>query len=143
VHQLIRYIQKGFFWGAPSHKRVAWVGAVAGVGVLALAAVVAGRGRPLFVLAVLLVGAAEFGWAAELLPRQYASAAGWVRLARWLCALAGTLLGAWCLLEGQAPVDWFGAVIAGTGLLLSLEMAPSGPANRPKPAPDQARREHA
>jgi hypothetical protein len=61
---------KGFFWGAPSHRRIAWVGALAGVGVLALAGVVFGKGAPLFVLAVLLLGLAEFGWAAELLPRQ-------------------------------------------------------------------------
>jgi hypothetical protein len=27
---------RGFFWGPPSHKRIAWVGTLAGVGVLAL-----------------------------------------------------------------------------------------------------------
>ncbi len=54
---------KSFFWGPPSHKRIAWAGALAGVGVLALAAVVVGKAHPLFVLAVLLLGVAEFGWA--------------------------------------------------------------------------------
>lgn len=123
---------KRFFWGPPSHKRIAWIGALAGIGVLALAGIVVGKAMPLFVLAVLLVGAAEFGWVAELLPRQYANAAGWVRLARWLCAVAGMALAGLCLLWGQTPAVWFGLVIAGTGLLLALEMSPSGPANRPK-----------
>jgi hypothetical protein len=126
----------GFFWGPPSHKRIAWVGALAGVGVLALAAVEGGKAHPLFVLSVLLVGAAEFGWAAELLPRQQATAAGWARLARWLCAVAGMLLAGACLLLALPPAVWLGAVIAGTGLLLALEMAPSGPANRPGTSPD-------
>jgi hypothetical protein len=121
-----------FFWGPPSHKPIAWVGAVAGVGVLALAGIVTGKAAPLFTLTVLLVGAAEFGWAAELLPRTWLRGAGVARAARWLCAVAGTALGALCLALGLTPAAWFGAVIAGTGLLLALEMAPSGPANRPQ-----------
>jgi hypothetical protein len=32
---------KGFFWGPPSHKRVAWLGAAAGLIVLALPLVIA------------------------------------------------------------------------------------------------------
>jgi hypothetical protein len=127
-----------FFWGPPSHKPIAWVGALAGVGVLALAGVVVGKAAPLFALAVLLVGAAESGWAAELLPRPWTRAAGFVRAFRWLCAVAGTMLGAVCLALGLTPVVWFGAVIAGTGLLLAFEMAPSGPANRPR-TPELAR----
>jgi len=121
----------GFAWGPPSHKRIAWIGAVAGIAVLALAAVTVGAGRPLFVLAVLLVGLSELGWAAELLPRDQIGVAAWARLARWLCALAGTALGVLCLLWGQTPAIWFGGVITGTGVLLALEMAPAGPANRP------------
>lgn len=131
---------KGFFWGEPSHKRIAWVGAVAGVLVIGLAAVVADKAGPLFVLAVLLVGTAEFGWAAELVPRTQATAAGWARLTRWQCALAGTVLAGLCLLWGLTTVAWFGAVIAGTGVLLTLEMAPGGPANRPQAAPSRATR---
>ncbi len=132
----------GFFWGPPSHKRIAWVGALAGVGVLALAGVTVGKGRPLFVLAVALVGLAEFGWAAELLPLRRASAAGWARLARWLCAVAGTILAGLCLLWGLTQAVWFGAVIAGTGVLLALEMSPSGPANHPKGMPDRTQRRY-
>jgi hypothetical protein len=122
---------QGFFWGSPSHKRIAWVGALAGVGVLAVAAVIAGKVSLLFEGAVLLMGLAEFGWAAELLPRKQTSAAGWARLARWVCAMAATVLAGLCLLWGLTPVVWFGVVIAATGGLLALEMAPSGPANRP------------
>jgi hypothetical protein len=122
---------KRFFWGAPSHKRIAWVGTVAGILVLALAGVVFEKAQPLFVLAVFFVGLAELGWVAELLPRRRAGTAGWARLARWLCAVAGTILAGLSLLWGLTPVVWFGAVIAGTGMLLALEMAPSGPANRP------------
>jgi len=128
----MRHFWGGFFWGPPSHKRIGWVGAVAGVGVLLLAGVLVGKGWPLFVAAVLLVGAAEFGWAAELLPHQWSTAAGWARLARWLCAVAGTILACLCLLRGLTPAVWFGLVIAGTGVLLALEMAPGGPANRPQ-----------
>jgi hypothetical protein len=126
----------GFFWGPPSHKPIAWVGALAGLGVFAIGALSVGKVGALFVLAVFLVGAAEFGWAAELLPRTWSRAAGWSRAARWLCAVAGTVLGAATLALGLVPTVWFGAIIAGTGLLLALEMAPSGPANRPAaPAP--------
>jgi hypothetical protein len=126
----------GFFWGPPSHKRIAWVGTLAGAGVLALAGVTVGKAHPLFVLSVLLVGAAEFGWAAELLPRGQPILAGWARLARWLCAAAGMLLSGPCLLLALTPAVWLGAVFAGTGLLLALEMAPSSPANRPGTSPD-------
>jgi hypothetical protein len=128
---LLERLWLGFAWGPPSHKRIAWIGAIAGIVVLALAAVIVGAGRPLFVLAVLLVGLSEFGWAAELLPRGRIGVAAWARLTRWLCALAGAVLSIFCLLWGQTPAVWFGAVIAGTGVLLALEMAPSGPANRP------------
>lgn len=124
-------IQKGFFWGTPSHKPIAWVGAVAGLVVLALAGVVTAKAQPLFSASIYCVGLAEFGWAAELLPRDQRRAAGWARAARWLCALFGTLLAIICLALNLTPVAWFGLVIAGTGVLLSLEMAPNGPANRP------------
>src|SRR5260370_36212922 len=124
-------IWKSFFWGPPSHKRIAWVGALAGVGVLALAAVVVGKAHPLFVLAVLLLGVAEFGWAAELLPRQRAALAGWARLVRWVCAVAATILAGLCLLWGLTPVVWFGDIIAGSRVLLAVEMSAARPANRP------------
>lgn len=45
---------KGFFWGPPSHKRVAWLGAAAGLIVLALPLVIAvfgTGGHPVFLLA--------------------------------------------------------------------------------------------
>ena len=128
----MRRFWNGFVWGPPSHKGIAWVGAIAGIAVFALAGVVVGRAHPLFVLAVVLVGAAEFGWAAELLPRSWGTTAGWARLARWLCAVVGTIVAGVCLLWGLTPVVWFGLVIAGTGVLLALEMAPNGPANRAK-----------
>jgi hypothetical protein len=128
----MRRFWSSFFWGPPSRKGIAWVGALAGIAVLALAGVVGGRAHPLFVLAVLLVGAAEFGWAAELLPRRWSAAAGWARLARWLCAAVGTIVAGACLLWGLTPAVWFGLIIAGTGVLLALEMAPNGPANRAK-----------
>ena len=117
---------QGFFWGPPSHKRIAWVGAPAGVGVLVVTAVIIGKVALLFVLAVLLMGLAEFGWAAELLPRRRTALAAWARLLRWLCAVAATILAGLCLFWGLTPVVWFGAVIAGTGGLLALEMAPGG-----------------
>ena len=132
VMRVMRPWMKGFFWGAPSHKAIAWVGALAGVGVLALGAVIAGKGRPIFILAVVLVGLAEFGWAAELLPRKLAGAAGWVRLARWLCAVMGAALSMACLAWGLTPAAWLGAVFAVTGVLLAIEMAPAGPANQPR-----------
>ncbi len=127
-------VEKAFFWGAPSHKPIAWIGAVAGVAVIALAGVVTAKAHPLFSLSVFCIGVAEFGWAAELLPRRLLNIAGWARLVRWLSALIGTLLAVLCLVFGLTPVVWFGAVIAGTGLLLTFEMAPSGPANRPREA---------
>jgi hypothetical protein len=124
-------LRKAFAWGPPSHKSIAWVGALAGVLVLALAGVVFPRAHPLFVFAVAFVGLAELGWAIELLPRRYLRLAASLRLVRWLCALAGMALGVACLILGVTPAVWFGVVIAGTGVLLGLEMAPGGPANRP------------
>jgi hypothetical protein len=123
----------GFFWGGPTHKSIAWVGAVAGLLVVALAGIVALHGQPFFVLSILLVGLAEFGWAAELLPRRAVRLAGWARVARWLCALLGTLLALTSLALNLTTVVWFALVILGTGLLLAWEMAPApySPANRP------------
>lgn len=129
-HRFVDRFWNGFFWGPPSHRRIAWVGALAGVGVLALAGVIFRHGSPLFTFAVLFVGLAEFGWAVELAPTRYARAAGWGRMARWLCAVIGTVAAGLSLLWGLAPVAWFGAVIVVTGVLLALEMAPGGPANR-------------
>lgn len=129
--RFIARMWSGFFWGPPSHKRIAWVGALAGLGVFAFAAVIGARGWTAFALATLLVGASEFGWSIELAPVRYAQVAGWLRAVRWLCAIAGTVLGALCLLWGVTPAAWLGVVIAGTGALLVFEMAPGGPANRP------------
>lgn len=129
--RFITRIWNGFFWGAPSHKRIAWVGALAGIGVIALASFFGSKGWPLFALATLLVGASEFGWAIELAPVRFARAAGWLRAVRWLCAIIGTVLGALSLALGVTPAAWLGAVVAGTGVLLAFEMAPGGPANRP------------
>jgi hypothetical protein len=122
-----------FFWGEPSHRRIAWYGAIAGVLLLALAVEVAtiGKGQPLFTLGLIFVGLAEFGWAAELLPRGSATLAGWLRAARWICALVGAVLGILALVWGIAPTWWFGGAVALGGVLLALEMAPNGPANRP------------
>jgi len=119
----------GFFWGQPSHKRVAWLGAGAGLVLLGLAAEIAtiGKGQPSLVLAVLFVGLAEFGWAAELLPRHQGTLAGWARLARWICAIAGTAFAIPSLQGGYLPLA-AGAAIG--GVLLMLEMAPYGWANR-------------
>jgi hypothetical protein len=126
---------KGFFWGEPSHKRIAWLGMLAGLGVIALAAVVQFFGKgvtPLFALAILFVGLAEFGWGIELLPRQWRSIAGWGRAARWLCALFGAGIAGVSLLSGGTPLRLFEGIILVTGVLLAIEMAPRGPANRPK-----------
>lgn len=129
---VVQRFWRGFFWGPPSHKRIAWVGALAGIAVFGLAWAVFGHVSLLLTLGVLLMGAAEFGWAVELAPTSYARMAGWGRLARWLCAVAGTLAALLSLLLGQATVAWFALVIAGTGVLLAFEMAPGGPANRPR-----------
>jgi hypothetical protein len=122
----------GFFWGAPSHKRVAWVGAFAGLLVVALPLVIARfgtGGHPVFLLALLFTGLAELGWAIELLPRRQATLAGWGRLVRWLCAVVGLVLGAASVVGQLAPL-WLTGVVAGSALLLVFEMAPGSFANR-------------
>ncbi|HEY7983515.1 MAG TPA: hypothetical protein VID73_05065, partial [Ktedonobacterales bacterium] len=86
-------------------------------------------GTPVFLLALLFTGLAETGWGIELLPRALAVPAGWGRLARWLCALAGLALGAVSVVAQAAPL-WFAGVIAASALLLVFEMAPGGFANR-------------
>jgi hypothetical protein len=129
---LVRTFWKGFFWGPPSHKPVAWVGAVAGLAVLALPLVIAvfgSGGHPLFLLALLFVGLAEAGWGVELLPRHLVGLTGWGRAARFLCAVVGLVLAVISLLAQLAPL-WFVGVLALTALLLVLEMAPAGHANR-------------
>jgi hypothetical protein len=123
---------KGFFWGPPSHKRIAWLAAVAGLIVLALPVVIAvfgTGGHPIFLLALGFTGLAETGWAVELLPRHAVRLAGWGRLARWLCAVVGLVLAAISILGQLAPL-WFAGVIAASALLLVFEMAPGGFANR-------------
>jgi hypothetical protein len=124
---------KAFFWGAPSHKPIAWAGALSGLGVVALALflLAIGHGAPLFLLALLFLGLANLGWAAELLPRQSTTAAGWARVGRWVCALTGSAFAILSLVWGLAFSLVFGLVIAGAALLQVLEFAPGGPANRP------------
>lgn len=125
-------LRKGFFWGPPSHKQIAWLGALAGLVVLALPLVIAvfgTGGRLLFLLALVFTGLAETGWAIELLPRRMVALAGWGRIARWLCAVIGLVLAAISALAPLAPL-WFAGVIAVGALLLVLEMAPGGFANR-------------
>ncbi len=117
----MRTFWKGFFWGPPSHKRIAWHGALAGLAVLALPLIIAVFGKggyPLFLLALVFVGLAETGWGIEILPRHIVTLAGWGRVVRWLCAVIGL-----------APL-WFTGVIAVGALLLVFEMAPGGYANR-------------
>jgi hypothetical protein len=131
-HRAMDRIWKGFFWGPPSHKRIAWLGAAAGLVVLALPLVIAvfgTGGHPLFLLALAATGLAETGWAVELLPSQAARLAGWGRVARWLFAVAGLVLAAISLV-GQLAPPWFAGVIAVGALLLVIEMAPGGFANR-------------
>jgi hypothetical protein len=128
----MRRYWKGFFWGPPSHKQIAWVGAGAGVVVLVLPFVIARfgtGGHPVFLLALLFIGLAETGWAAELAPRHVVTLAGWGRAARWLCSVIGLALAIISLLAQLAPL-WFAGVIAVTALLLVVEMAPGGFANR-------------
>lgn len=70
----MRAFWKGFFGGLPSHKRVAWLGALA----LPLIIAVFGKGgHPLFLLALVFVGLAETGWGIEILPRHMVTLAGW------------------------------------------------------------------
>jgi hypothetical protein len=124
---------QGFFWGEPSHKSIAWVGAGSGLGVMALAVLLLaiGHGAPVFLVALLFLGLANFGWAAELLPKRRAPIAGWVRAGRWGCALVGATLALVSLVVGAAFSPAFGIVIVGAGLLQILEFAPGGPANKP------------
>jgi hypothetical protein len=124
---------KGFFWGPPSHKPVARIATLAGVIVMALPLVIAvfgTGGHPIFLLAIFFVGLAETGWAVELLPRNEIALAGWGRIARWVSAVLGLVLAIISTLVGLAPL-WFAGFIAVTALLLVVEMAPSGFANRP------------
>ncbi|GEM_PF-1740925 len=133
MSQLVRWFMKGFFWGPPSHKRVAWLGGLAGLVVVALPLVIAvfGKGgHPLFLLALAFAGLAETGWAVELLPRRQIMLAGWGRVARWLCAIVGLALAAISTLAQLAPV-WFAGIVAFGALLLIFEMGPGGFANRP------------
>lgn len=128
----MRRFWKGFFWGPPSHKPIAWLGASAGIVVLALPVFIAlagTGGQPVFLAALLFVGLAETGWGVELAPRRLATLAGWGRAARWLCAVVGVALAMVSLIGQLAPL-WFVAVILVGALLLVYEMAPGGPANR-------------
>jgi hypothetical protein len=128
----MRALLKGFFWGPASHKPVAWLGAGAGVVVVALPFIIAflgTGGHPLFLLALLFTGMAETGWAIELLPRQWMVLAGWGRVLRWLCAAMGLLLAILSLVGQLAPL-WFAGVIGVGALLLVFEMAPGGYANQ-------------
>jgi hypothetical protein len=126
-------LSKSFFWGPPSHKPIAWAGAVSGLVVVALAALllVIGHGAPVFLVALLCVGLANLGWATELLPRRLATTAGWARVARWGCALAGSALAILSLIWGVSFGLVVGLIIAGGAVLQAFEFAPGGPANRP------------
>lgn len=131
--ELSRWLRHAFFWGAPSRKSIAWVGALSGAGVMALAILLLsiGHSAPIFLVALLLLGMANLGWGAELLPRQRLTMVGWARTARWACALLGFILAALSLLWGLAFGLWFGLTIAGMGLVQVFEFAPTGPANQP------------
>jgi hypothetical protein len=98
---------------------------------LALFLLVIGHGAPLFLLALLCVGLANVGWAAELLPRRLTGFAGWMRVARWGCALVGSALAILSLIWGLSFGLVFGLIIAGGAILQVVEFAPGGPANRP------------
>jgi hypothetical protein len=126
-------LRKSFFWGPPSHKPIAWAGAVSGLVVVALAVLllVIGHGAPIFLIALLCVGLANLGWAAELLPRRLTTPAGWARVARWGCALAGAVLAILSLIWGVSFGPLIGLIIAGGAILQVFEFAPGGPANRP------------
>jgi hypothetical protein len=133
MNQLVAKSRRSFFWGAPSHRPIAWVGATSGLGVVALAVflLAIGHGAPLFVVALLCEGLANLGWGAELLPRQQTSIAGWARVARCTLAVAGTILALVSLLAGVAFSPAFGIVIVAAGILQIFEFAPGGPSNRP------------
>jgi hypothetical protein len=124
---------KRFFWGAPSHKSIAWAGALSGLGLIAFALfmLAIGHGMPLFMVAIGFLGVANAGWGAELLPANSANAAGWMRVGRWGSALIGSALAALSLLLGLTFGPVYGVVILGMGLLQIFEFAPGGPANRP------------
>jgi len=124
----------GAFAGPPGHQPIAWVGTLAGVGLLAATLVIAvvGAATPLLLLALLGIGLAEAGWAVELLPRRRVTAAFWGRLARWACALAGLGLAGLSLVYEGASHREGAAIVAVTGVLLALEMAPR---RRGKPTP--------
>ncbi len=124
---------KRFFWGAPSHKSIAWAGALSGLGLIgfALFMLAIGHGTPLFMVAIGLLGLANVGWGAELLSASNANTAGWMRVGRWGSALIGSALAALSLLWGLTFGPVYGIVILGMGLLQVFEFAPGGPANRP------------
>lgn len=130
---LARWFRDAFFWGAPSRKSIAWAGALSGAGVVALAILLLsiGHGSPVFLVALLLLGLANLGWAAELLPTRQLCAAGWTRAGRWTFALVGSILALVSLLWGLAFGFWFGLVIVGMGIAQIVEFAPGGPANQP------------
>jgi hypothetical protein len=92
MSHVVRRSRRAFFWGAPSHKPIAWAGVLSGLGVVALAVFLftLGHGAPLFLLALLFLGLANVGWGAELLPREQTTLAGWARIGRWWgCAHRG------------------------------------------------------
>jgi hypothetical protein len=127
------WLRNGFFWGPPSHRSIAWIGALSGLLVVALAVYLfaLGHGAPVFLVALLLVGLANFGWAAELLPRRLVLSAAWARVARWMCALAGSALAILSVVLGVSFGLVFGLIIAGGALMQAFEFAPGGPANHP------------
>jgi hypothetical protein len=129
----MKVLRASFFWGAPSHKPIAWAGALSGLAVVALALflLAIGHGAPLFLCALLFVGMANLGWAAELLPRRLTTVAGWARVARWTSAVAGSVPAVLSLLWGVSFGLVLGLIIAGGALLQVVEFAPGGPANRP------------
>ena len=129
----MRHLWKRFFWGAPSHKSIAWAGALSGLGLVAFALFMfgIGHGAPLFMVAIVFLGLANFGWGAELLPARRANAAGWMRAGRWGSALVGSALAALSLLWSLTFGPVYGVVILAMGLIQVLEFAPGGPANRP------------
>jgi hypothetical protein len=123
---------KQFFWGPPSHKRIAWIGGVAGLVVILLPVVIAAfgaGGHPVFLASLFFIGLAEVGWGIELLPRRTAAAVGWGRAMRWLSAIVGLALTIMALIGQLAPLWFLGPMLVGCALLV-LEMAPNGPANR-------------
>jgi hypothetical protein len=129
----MRQLWKRFFWGAPSHKSIAWAGALSGLGLIGfgLFMLAIGHGTPIFMAAIIVLGLANFGWGAELLPVRRATTAGWMRVTRWGCALVGSVLAALSLVLSLTFGPVYGIVVLGMGLLQVLEFAPGGPANKP------------